>query len=262
MTERTVTNVPVVLACDCGNTSIRIGRVVGDDVSQYSRYDSGDTAALSKGLKSIIEDSDDDLHVVVSSVNPDQLNTLKQAVCKISDHPVKVVGQDIPLPMDTQLNQPQSTGTDRLCAAIAAYDRLGQACVVADFGSAITIDCVDDQGVFWGGVIMPGLAMSARALNNNTAALPIVDLAGELSIPGQTTDEAIRSGIILGAKGALRSIVEIYAEKLNTWPLVILTGGDASVICPDVNEDGIVQAVVEDLTIRGVAMAYYNSILE
>ena len=56
--------------------------------------------------------------------------------------------------------------------------------------------------------------------------------------------------------------VEAYAEELNIWPLVLLTGGDAKLLCPDVQEDGIVQAVVEDLTLRGVAMAYYNSLLE
>jgi len=262
MTQGELVEVPAVLVCDCGNTSIRIACIVGEEVSDYSHFDIQNTDWLKKTLKLIISNASGPLVTVACSVNPDGLEKFQQAVSEIMSQQVLVVGRDIPMPMPIKTTNPQSVGTDRLCAAVAAYDRLGSACVVADFGSAATIDCVDDEGAFLGGAIMPGLAMSARALGQYTAALPTVDLIEPEGIFGTTTEEAIRNGIINGARGALRAIVEAYAEKLNIWPLVVLTGGDAKLLCPDIQEDGIVQAVVEDLTLRGVAMAYYNSLLE
>jgi len=150
---------------------------------------------------------------------------------------------------------------DRLCAAVAAYDRLGTACVVADFGTAITIDCVSDRGVFLGGAILPGLGMAADSLHERTAQLPRVEIAKPDGVFGKDTQQAIVRGILATARGALRELVEAYATELGHWPIVILTGGDAHLVCDDPNEGELVQAIVPDLAIRGAALAYYNSLL-
>ena len=173
-----------------------------------------------------------------------------------------VVGRDLPLPMPTELATPQSVGADRLCAAVAAYDRLGTACVVADFGTAITIDCVSDEGVFLGGAILPGLGMAAAALHERTAGLPQVDVGPADWVFGRDTAQAIVGGILASASGALRELVEAYATELGRWPTVIGTGGDAELIRSRSGEGEIIQAVVADLTLRGAAQAYYNSLLE
>ena len=74
--------------------------------------------------------------------------------------------------------------------------------------------------------------------------------------------EAIVGGLVYGARGALRQFVEHYAEQLGHWLLVIITGGDAALVCGDVRESDLVQARVDDLALRGVAIAYYRTLID
>ncbi len=108
--------------------------------------------------------------------------------------------------------------------------------MVADFGTAITIDCVNDEGVFQGGAILPGLDMAAKSLQAGTAQLPLVELSNPDWVFGKDTRQAIVGGLVYGARGALRELVETYATELGHWPVVILTGGDAALVCGDVND--------------------------
>ena len=150
--------------------------------------------------------------------------------------------------LKTTLQEPQQVGVDRLVpAAAAAYGRLGQACVVVDLGTAVTIDCVDDDGVFRGGVILPGARMQAAALHSGTAQLPEASLREPDWVFGKNTEEAIIGGIVYGLRGAIRERVEAYATELSEWPLVILTGGDAGLIKMD---EGFVQATVPGVGAR------------
>jgi len=133
-----------------------------------------------------------------------------------------------------------------------AHFRLETACVVADFGTAITIDCVNDEGVFLGGAILPGLSMGAAALAAGTERLPEVAPAAPDWVFGRDTREAIVGGLVYGARGALRELAEAYATALGRWPPVIATGGDAELVCKG---SEIVQAIVPDLCLMGVALA-------
>jgi type III pantothenate kinase len=135
------------------------------------------------------------------------------------------------------------------------------ACVVGNFGTAITIDCVSDEGVFLGGAILPGLSMGSAALHGGTGQLPPVELAAPDWVFGANTRQAIVGGLIYGARGALRELTEAYATKLGRWPIVIITGGDAALICPDPSGSELVQAIVPDLVLRGVAIAYYKTLV-
>jgi type III pantothenate kinase len=254
--------IPEVLACDCGNSALRTARVCADQVQDLTYFDALDPAGLAESIKSAWGRMDDPRSIAACSVNPELLEKLEAAVRDATDKEVLLVGRDLALPMPMKVTDPGSVGTDRVCAAVAAYDRLGTACVVADFGSATTIDCVDADGAFLGGAIMPGLGLSADVLARSCAALPQIELSEPEGVFGQDTINAIRNGIINGARGALRCLVEAYASELNSWPSVILTGGGARLICPEIRSDGVVQAIVEDLTLRGVAMAYYKSLIE
>ena len=200
--------------------------------------------------------------VAAASVNPPALEALRAAVAEHLGEELLVVGDQLPLPIDTALPHPERVGTDRLCCASAAFDRLGVACVVADFGTAVTIDCVSAKGVFLGGAILPGLAMGAEALHARTARLPQVTPSAPTWVFGTDTRQAIVGGLVRGARGALRELVEAYATELGHWPLVIVTGGDAELVVGDVAAGGLVQAIVPDLALRGVANAYYKSLLK
>ena len=256
--------IPNVLACDVGNTTISFAHVSAEDVTDMQTIRLDQPAELGRKLAALWSRMPQPKAIVAASVNPPGLSDLETAASETLDETVLVVGRDLPLPLPLQKNlpEPELIGVDRLCCAAAAYDRLGSACVVADFGTAITVDCVNDDGVFLGGAIMPGLSLSAKCLHTNTAQIPLVDLTEPDWVFGADTRQAVIAGIVRGARGALRALVESYAEKLGSWPVVILTGGDAELICPDLKESDLVQAVVSDLALRGAAMAYYKSLTE
>ncbi|MBN1943451.1 MAG: type III pantothenate kinase [Phycisphaerae bacterium] len=261
MTNDNESQIPGVLACDCGNTCISFTQVQGEAVSPVQRFRPGEWKSLGKALEDAWADMPSPKKIVAASVNAAALRALEAAATEILRQDVLVVGRDLPLPMSTTLANPEKIGVDRLCCAAAAFDRLGVACVVADFGTAITIDCVDGRGVFLGGAILPGLRTSAAALHAATDQLPEVELTEPTWVFGGDTRQAIVGGVVYGARGALRERVEAYATELGAWPIVIVTGGDAHLICPHPGEEGLVQAVVEDLCLRGVAIAYYKTLL-
>lgn len=264
---------PFVLACDVGNSAIHFASVQGEDVSAVRVFRHGELAELGPALLALWNELPQPKKIIASSVSPAGLRALEAAVAEAitrfgtpessaGHEPVLTVGRDLPLPIETDLPHPEQIGTDRLCAAVAAFDRLGVACVVADFGSAITIDCVNDNGVFMGGAILPGLAMSAKLLADKTAQLPAVELSQPDWVYGKDTRQAIVGGLVFGARGALRELTESYATALEHWPTVVITGGDAALICPAHGESELVQAIVPDLTIRGIAAAYYRTLLK
>jgi len=253
-------DIPGVLACDVGNSAIHLAHVKADEVSSQQRLRIGQLDKLAEAMEHLWRQVPDPKVLAACSVNPAALKALEAAAAESLDRQVLVVGRDLPLPMPTDLPNPQAVGTDRLCCAVAAFDRLGTACVVGDFGTAVTIDCVNDEGVFLGGAILPGLGMSAESLHAQTSQLPRVELSRPGWVFGKDTRQAIVGGLVVGARGALRQLTEAYATELGHWPLVILTGADAELICADPNASELVQAVVPDLTLRGVAIAYYKTL--
>lgn len=254
--------IPSVLACDVGNSAIHFAHVKGEEVSELHTVSIDDAAALGKALAELWGQMPSPKRLAAASVNPAGLKVLETAATEATGQATLVVGRDMPLPIETRLSHPQAAGTDRLCGAVAAFNRLGAACVVADFGTAITIDCVDDEGVFLGGSILPGLGMAAKSLETDTAQLPLVEIAPMTGTFGTDTNEAILSGLLAAARGALRQLVEAYATELGHWPLVVVTGADAELVCDDTGRSELVQAIVPDLVVRGVAMAYYKTLTE
>ncbi len=252
--------IPNVLALDIGNTSIDLAIVAGEEVTDIRKVPASDPAGLETLVAELWESMAEPRRIVACSVNPAAAQAAEACVRQATSQTVLLIGRDLPLPMATALESPESIGTDRICAAVAAYDRLGAACVVADFGTAVTLDAVNDEGVFLGGAILPGLALASAALAGNTALLPPVEPAEPQGTFGQSTPEAIRHGIFAAVRGALKDRTEAYATELGTWPVVIATGGDAAMVLGDVLEHDFVQAIVPDLTLRGVAMAYYHAL--
>jgi type III pantothenate kinase len=137
------------------------------------------------------------------------------------------------LPLAVELPRPDMVGVDRLLDAVAAnvLRPANRPAVVVDVGTAITVDLVSRQGAFCGGSILPGIAMSARALHEFTDLLPLLDIS-ELDAPppalGDSTESAMRSGLFWGAIGAVRQLIEQLAG--DDQPLVVLTGGGGPVV--------------------------------
>ncbi len=161
------------------------------------------------------------------------------------------------LPLAVALKRPDMVGIDRLLDAVAANHLRGpdRPAVIVDLGSAITVDLVSHEGAFLGGVIMPGIGMSARALHEFTDLLPLLEMV-ELTTPppalGKATLPAMRSGLFWGAVGGIRQLIELLSREVSGKPEVFLTGGAGPAVAELLGER---TRHVPHLTLAGIALA-------
>ena len=168
---------------------------------------------------------------------------------------VYMIGDDIAVPLRHNLDDASTLGQDRQLCALAAYSRARQACVVVDAGTAITVDFVDGEGVFQGGVIAPGLAMMLGSLHEQTSALPSLGWTPPDKARGpfgKDTKHAMLLGVQAAARGLVRHVVETYAEAYEAYPQIVATGGDAPALFEG---DEVVEHVVPDLQLIGILEA-------
>jgi len=166
--------------------------------------------------------------------------------------PVELAGRDFPFGIAAKVDKPEAVGADRLMAALGAYRLVGGACFVVDFGSAVTVDVVSEAGDFLGGAIAAGLALSAKALAERTAFLPLVEPARPAAALGKDTRQAMTSGFYYGHAGMVDRLVEVLAAEVG-WPKrVFATGGDAPLIAPACST---VDEVRPHLTLQGLLIA-------
>ena len=193
--------------------------------------------------------------VAGATVNPPLIESLEHAVEQATGQRVQWVGREIDLPIKVLTDEPTETGVDRVLNVAAAYEQMGKACVVVDAGTAVTVDCCNDDGAFVGGAIAPGVSLQTDALNEKTAKLPRVPFEVPPSAFGKNTADAIRLGVYHGIRGLVRDAAEGYATELGFWPDIIATGGDA----PGLFEGWeLIHAIAPDLTLYGIALAYTN----
>ncbi|MFQ5414767.1 MAG: type III pantothenate kinase [Phycisphaerae bacterium] len=251
---RTVSN-RAIAVIDIGNTSIALGRWDAGRVADRAAVPTTDGAAFDVGYAELSATfrRGRPAAVAVASVVPAALAHVRAVVNDALDKDPLVVGDRLPLPMDVGVTDPKAIGTDRVCAAAAAYDQLQGACAVVDIGTAVTLDIVDDDGTLLGGAILPGLRLQLRALHEHTAQLPDVPPDMPQHPYGRNTREAIQAGVCGGLVGTIRGLVEAYASRLNKWPHVVATGGDVAMLRERLD---FVDSVVPDLTLLGIGLAY------
>ena len=257
-----------LIAVDIGNTNINIGLFLESEEEFVKLVPGESETKLKECLKSawmkipVLRGSTEkkrDGVIIVSSVKP----VWTQLVQKIAEETlcerIYLIGRDIPCPITSSIKDSSKIGTDRLVSAAAAYAVTGDAVVIADIGTAVTIDLVDEKGVFLGGVICPGFDLSAKALKNNTALLPKVKVTKPKSVYGETTEEAINCGLYYSAVGTLEEIIRRYAEKIGKWPQTVITGSAAKIIKDDCN---FIDSYVPNMVIKGIVLAYQKYIEE
>jgi type III pantothenate kinase len=257
-----------IIAVDIGNTNVGVGLFL-DGKEEFVRSIPGASGTELQeclvdawGKVPVLDTSTEGKRngvIVVSSVNRPATEALREMIAAELGEKIHVVGEDVPLPMSVWVDEPNKVGTDRVVSAAAAYAVVEDAVVVADFGTAVTIDLVDQSGVFKGGVICPGFDISAQALKDNTAQLPKVTVHRPSGPYGTNTADAINCGLYYASIGAMEEIVRRYAEEIGKWPQTIITGSGAETIkddCPFVDN------WVPHLVIKGIVLAYMKYIEE
>lgn len=168
-------------------------------------------------------------------------------------HEMLAVGPGFKTGMPLRYDNPREIGADRLVNAVAAYERTQGACIVVDFGTAITYDPVSAEGEYLGGIISPGVEISVEALASRAAKLPKVDLEPPRALIGKSTIEAIRSGVIYGFAAMVDGIVGRLLEEMGEETATIATGGLAHHIVPFTER---IDEIDDLLTLEGLRILF------
>jgi type III pantothenate kinase len=194
---------------------------------------------------------------IISSTVPQLSEQWTAMSRRYLDHEMLVVGPSIRTGMPIRIDNPREVGADRLVNAVAAYARVGDTCLVVDFGTAITYDAVSAAGEYLGGIITPGAEISIDALYERAAKLPKVELAEPRALIGKSTVDAIRSGIVYGFAGQVEGIVRRLRTELGPTTFVIATGGLAGALVPFIRET--IDEVDDLLTLIGLRLIWQRN---
>jgi len=229
----------VLLVVDVGNTQTHIGSYRGEELVEHWRFATvrqSTADQLGAALVNLLElrglgFADLDASIVSSTV-PVLGPEWAQMAQRYLGHVMPIVGPGVRTGMAIRYENPREIGPDRLVNAVAGYARVGGACVIVDFGTAVTHDAVSADGEYLGGIIFPGVEISLEALTERAAALPRIDLAPPRTLIGKTTIDAIRSGVVYGYAAMVDGLVGRIKAELGGPVRVIATGGLAGSIVP------------------------------
>jgi type III pantothenate kinase len=163
--------------------------------------------------------------IVISSVVP-PLDPVLRQVCERYFHSKPLfIEPGVKTGMPVQYENPAEVGADRIVNAVAALEKYGAPCIIVDFGTATTFDCVSAKGEYLGGVICPGIGISADALFSRTARLPRVEIRKPSRVIGTNTVGSLQSGLYYGYLGLVDGILELLLAELGKETKVLATGG-------------------------------------
>jgi len=251
-----------LIAISVGNSRVHLGHFIGDEMQENVDLVHADMTQMVETVSRMWKNSENAERraVVIASVNDEIATRITSMLEDQLGEEVYKVGEDLPIPLKTSLDPEAIPGNDRLLCAAAAWDVLKQACIVVNAGTAITIDFIDGKGVFHGGTIAPGVQMQLDSMTNGTEALPPIDFSRPEGEPfGRNTADAMLRGAYYGARGLTWRVVEEYARSYEAFPLVVATGGDAQALY---GEDELINRIIEDLELRGIALTARNALTE
>lgn len=248
------------LVVDVGNTNIVLGIYRQRELLHHFRISTNRQATVDEyGVlihnlfhMSSINPSDIE-GVIISSVVPPLMHVLEELCQKYLHHKPLVVGPGIKTGLNLRYENPREVGADRIVNAVAAIERYGGPLVVVDFGTATTFDCVDAQGNYLGGAIVPGIGISTEALYQRASKLPRIELEKPKKVIGRNTVHAMQAGIIFGYAGQVDGIVERIRAEMGAEPKVVATGGLAELIA---SESRTIEEVNPWLTLEGLRIIY------
>jgi len=220
-----------LLAVDVGNTNTVLGLYEGDRLASHWRLSTrreatADELVLSvEGLLRSTGAGPRPSDVIVASVVPSLKFPMRQAFRQIVGKEPVFVEPGVRTGMPILYEVPQEVGADRIVNAVAAFAKVGGPCIVVDFGTATTFDVVTAKGEYAGGVIVPGIAISAEALFEKAARLWRVEIRRPEKVIGKNTASSIQSGLYFGYLSLVDGVIDRIAREMAGKPRVLATGG-------------------------------------
>ena len=254
----------MLLAIDIGNTNIVLGVFDGTTLRHSWRLTTArDRTSDELGLtvtqlldRDGLELSNIDGAVMASVVPPLTATMIDMCRRYLGRDPLNLeAGVETGMPI--LYEHPSEVGADRIVNGIAAYEAYGRQrklpLIVVDFGTATTFDAISAAGEYLGGVICPGIGISADALFQRAAKLPRIDVRRPPNVIGRTTVTSMQSGLFYGYVGLVEGLVHRLRKELGGAAYYVATGGLAEVISP---ETGVVDVVDRDLTLQGLRILW------
>ena len=254
----------MLLAIDVGNTNIVLGVFDGDRLVESWRLATlreRTSDEIGIWVAQLFEhralDATKVTGVVMGSVVPPLTGTFMTMAQRYFALTPLNVDSSVDTGMPILYEHPSEVGADRILNGVAAYQRYGRQppspLIVVDFGTATTFDAISARGEYLGGLICPGIQISADALFQRAARLPRVDVRKPCEVIGRTTVGAIESGLYYGYVGLVDGLVRRMRKELGTNAVCVATGGLAGVIAPEVD---LIEHVDPDLTLQGLRMVW------
>jgi type III pantothenate kinase len=250
----------MLLTIDVGNTHTVLGLFEGETIAHRLRLSSRRDAtadevdALIAGMllqRGIGFEAIDD--AILASVVPPLTEVFEKLCADRLGRPPMVVGPGIKTGMQILYDNPREVGADRIVNAVAAWARHEGPCVVVDFGTATTFDVISERGAYLGGVIAPGIGISADALFSRAAKLPRVEVVRPPRVVGRTTVQSIQAGLVFGYVSLVEGIVQRIGDELGARPRVLATGGLAPLLA---KETDVIDEVATELTLEGLRIIH------
>ena len=253
----------MILALDIGNTTIVVGVFHGARLEACWRLSTAQPRTadeLGIFLHQLFGHRQMDPRrvdaAVLASVVPPLTPMVECMLEKYFDIRPLVVGPGIRTGIDIRYDHPREVGADRIVNAVAAFEHYGGPCIVVDFGTATTFDAIAADGAYLGGAIAPGIGIATEALFQKAAKLPRVELAPPLKAIGKNTVASMQAGIVIGFAGQVDELVRRISAELGGRPIVIATGGLASLIA---GETTTIDHVDELLTLKGLLILHQRN---
>ena len=251
----------MLMTVDVGNTNITIGVFNGDELKGTFRLTTKaprTSDEFGAGIRTILEANGinpNDIHdAIVASVVPAIMHSLLSAIIKYFDIQPIVVEPGIKTGIKVVTENPKQIGADRIVDAAGAFGIYGGPVLVLDFGTATTYDLVDENGAFISGVTAPGIRISAKALWEDAAKLPEIEIIKPASILARETISSMQAGLVYGQIGQTEYIVKHMIEESGFENVkVIATGGLGGMIS---NETNCIDVYDPNLTLKGMKFIY------
>jgi len=250
----------MLLAFDVGNTTIAIGLFRGKKLvkSWKIKTDSDKTSdeygAVLLDLMGVAGLAPAKVTgAIISSVVPPLTPAIEEVCRTYFATEASVVGPGLKTGMPILYENPLEVGADRITAAVAQFERQGGPVIVLDFGTATTFDAVSAKGEYLGGVIAPGVRISAEALYLKTAKLPRIEIRKPKRAVGRTTVSSMQSGLYFGYIGLVTRIIEEMRKEIGAGARVIATGGFGGQVTEELP---VIEAYEPDLVLEGLRIIH------
>lgn len=250
----------MLLAIDIGNTNIVIGCIEDGQIRYKARIATDRTRTSDQYGVEILNmlqaygmQREDISDCIISSVVPPVFNSVRTGVYKVTGRQPMVVGPGLKTGLNIHVDVPSQVGSDRIVIAVAALAKYKAPLILMDMGTATTIEVVEPENVYMGGVIFPGVMISLDALTSRAAQLPGISLDKPKHVIGKNTVDCMRSGMMYGTAAMIDGVVERIEEELGHRCTLVATGGMAQFITPLCKREIILE---KDLLLNGLGILY------